>query len=239
MSALEKSSSSSWSPTVSATLNSGNAGVCALAGDNIGTSSGDNDDHTSVSDSDGNSWTQRIEHTNAGNANAACTVSVWTTVAGADLADPDTITFNFASAITAKAVKCWEFTIGSGNVISVVGTTATAEEDAGDPGSLDSATVASAEYLFFRGICEETDADATALTATTDFTSCGVVRTDGGGESSNMLATCEFRINTSTGETSDPTTVGDTTHDNAHGFPVLKEAAAPTTTTQAIVIGGN
>jgi len=65
-----------------------------------------------------------------------------------------------------------------------------------------------------------------------------VVSTDGAAEASNMGASCEFRINTSTGETSDPTFTGDATHDNAHVFPVLKEAAAPSSTTQGIVIGG-
>jgi hypothetical protein len=49
-----KASSTFIQPAVDATLNSGNVGVCVLATDNIGTASGDNDDHTSVTDSDGN-----------------------------------------------------------------------------------------------------------------------------------------------------------------------------------------
>jgi hypothetical protein len=208
-----------------------------VASDNIGTASGDNDDHTTVTDSDGNDWEQRIEHTNAGNANAACTVSVWTTVAGADLANPDIITFNYASAVTAKAAICWEFTKGASNVVSVQGTTTTDEGDNSQFASLASDTVTSAEYLFFRGFCNEGDADTTGLTATTNFTSCGYISTDGGGEASNMGAACEFRIVTSTQQTSAPSKTGDTTSDWASGFPILKEAAAPTTTTQGIVIG--
>jgi hypothetical protein len=234
-----KASSSFIQPQVDATLNSGNVGVCVLATDNIGTASGDNDDHTSVTDSDGNTWTQRAEMTNAGNANASCTVSVWTTVAGADLAAPDTIRFNFASAVTAKSVECREFTKGAGNVVSVVGTTTTDEANNTDVQSLASASVSSGSYLFFRGICWEGDADTTGMTATTDFTSCGYTSTDGGGESGNMGVSCEYRIVTSTQQTSDPTMTGDAGADNASGFPILKEAAAPTTKTQAIVIGDN
>ena len=217
----------------------GNVGVCVFSSDNVGTASGDNDDHTDVSDSVGNSWTQRAEMTNAGNANASVTVSLWTTEAAFVLDGTDTITFTVVSAVTAKAAMCREFTVGAGNVVSVVGAVATDETNNGQVASLASTTVASAEYLFFRGIGYESDADITGLTATSSpaFTSCGVTSTDGGGEASNIGVTCEWIIATATTETSNPSFTGDTSADNATAFPNLKEDVAPTGNTQAVIIG--
>ncbi len=227
----EKNSDSTMVLNPSATLNSGNVGVCVHASDNIGTTAGDNNDHTAVSDSDSNVWVQAAEFTNAGNAAAAVTVSVWTTVAGADLITSDTITFTTASDVIAKAAICWEFTTGD-TELHVEGATATSETDGGDVPSLASTTVDSAAYLFFRGIGYEGDADTTGLTATSSptFTSCGVVGTDGGGEAGNIGASCEFIIATATTETSDPAFAGDATVDNATVFPNLEEGAAPAAT---------
>lgn len=237
----EKVSDTTLVLTPTGSLAVGNVGVCVFSTDNVGTASGDNDDHTDVSDSVGNSWTQRAEMTNAGNANASVTVSLWTTEAAFILDGTDTITFTVVSAVAAKAAMCREFTVGAGNVVSVVGAVATDETDNGQVASLASTTVASAEYLFFRGIGYEGDADTTGLTATASpvFTSCGVTSTDGGGEASNIGVSCEWIIATATTETSDPTLTGDATVDNATVFPNLKEDVAPTTNPRAIIIGGS
>ena len=207
----------------------GNVGVCVFSTDNVGTSSGDNNDHTGVSDSVGNNWTQRAEMTNAANSNASVTVSLWTTEATAVLDGTDTITFTVVSNVIAKAAMCREFTVGASNVVSVVGAVATSETDGADVPSLASTAVTSAEYLFFRGIGYEGDADTTGLTATVSpaFTSCGVTGTDGGGEAGNIGVSCEWIIATATTQTSDPTLTGDTTVDNATVFPNLKEDTAP------------
>lgn len=237
----EKATDSTLVLTPTGSLAVGNVGVCVFASDNIGTSAGDNDDHIGVSDSVGNSYTQRAEMTNAGNANASVTVSLWTTKAAFVLDGTDTITFTTASDVAAKAAMCREFTVGAGNVVSVVGVVATSETNNADVPSLPSTTVASAEYLFFRGIGYEGDADTTGLTATVSpaFTSCGVDGTDGGGEAGNIGITCEWIIATATTQTSAPAFEGDASADNATVFPNLKEDVAPTGNPRAIIIGGD
>ena len=235
----EKNSDSTLVLTPTASLAVGNVGVCAFASDNVGTSGGDNDDHIGVSDSVGNSWTQRGERTNAGNANASVTVSIWTTEAEFVLDGTDTITFTMVSDVINKAAICHEFTVGASNVVSVVGAIASDEADNTDVPSLASTTVASAEYLFFRAIGFEGDADTTGLTATSSpaFTGCNLTGTDGGGEAGNAGVTCEWIIATATTQTSAPAFEGDATVDNASVFPNLKEDTAPVGNTRAIIIG--
>ena len=218
--------------TTSATAEVDNMIVVVVAKDNIqitdGTTAGD---VTSVTDTRSNSYTKAHEFTNAqGGQSKGAHVSVWFARAATELTSGDTITANFVSCDCndKTAIRAWEFTVAAGNTFQVADTTELANDGA-DPGSMTSGTVASKEWLFFRGIAYESDIDVTSLTPTTNFTDIGVESTDGGGEASNMGVTGEFRIVTATSETSDPTAVGDTTHDNASVFIVFEEIAPAST----------
>ena len=70
---------SSWTFATSAQLTAGNVGVIVLATDNVATTNGNTNDHSSITDAAGNTWTKAREYTTTEtNAVAdAATVSVW------------------------------------------------------------------------------------------------------------------------------------------------------------------
>ncbi|MGH9556714.1 MAG: hypothetical protein ACRD2Y_12925 [Terriglobales bacterium] len=201
-----------------------------LATDNVDTTDGQTSLHSSVTDTDGNTYTKACEYTNGeGAAAAGATVSFWfSSVLTADLINPDTITINTASAVTDKAMNTEEFTIASGNVVSVEGACQVLGNDNADAGSQTISGLTSQEYLFVRAIGTESNL-ALSLTATASYTfvgSDGCSNTLSGGEATDIGECGEFRILTATGDTSDPTLL-DTTNDNASVYLALKEAAPP------------
>ena len=115
-------SATSWTFATSAQLTAGNVGVIVLATDNVATTNGNTNDHSSITDAAGNTWTKAREWTNAISAVAdAATVSVWYSKASANLASGGNITVNLSGSIAAKAVTCWQFTMGAGNTIVLEG----------------------------------------------------------------------------------------------------------------------
>lgn len=211
-----------------ANMEAGNVGVCWGATDNIATTDGQTTD-LSITDSGSNTWTRLGEFTNTNGAAADGAITgVFASKLTTQLTSgSSTITLNTTSAVTDKAVRCQEFTIGVGNVLSVVGAIKT-EASAADAGSLTTDTIASGEYLFLRGVGAESNA-VLSMTATASYTrigSDGCDGTTGGGEATDIATCGEFRILTATSDTSNPTLV-DTTNDNASVYLALKEAAPP------------
>ncbi len=197
LTANNNASSSSWAPTTSAALEVGNLGVCAIAIDNISTTDGNTNSVSSITDAAGNTWTKAREYTNGqGGAAAGATVAVYYTRATTQLNNAAAITFNFASAITAKAAKCYEFTLSNNVVVDGTGDEA---KDAADPGSLTATGANNVEHLWIRAIAAETT--GTAWTATAGWTKVNATASAGA-----MSIAWEFKISTGTSSgASDPT----------------------------------
>jgi len=206
--------------TTTATAEAGNVVFLVIASDNVATADGNTSEVSSIADSaGGNTWTKAREFCNAqGAANAGTTLSFWYSKLVNQIASGGTITVTFANTITAKAISAQEFTMASGSLISIVDA-ADLPNDVLDVGSMTTATLPSNEYLFFRAIAGETTT-AIAFTPTTNFTEVTRGQMTGGLPASNQSAFGEFRIVTSTAQTSNPTTI---IGDYASSFVVFKE----------------
>jgi len=227
---------------VTENLEAGNVAVVICAGDNTATSDGNSDTHA-LTDSGSNTYTKAFEWTEAGTgAGAGATVSVHFSKLATQLTSgSSTITCDYGSSITDRAMHLVrEFTITSGNVVSVSGTPQGEASNGGDAGSLTIGGLTSGEYLFVRGIATESNS-ALSMTATANYSlpenpSDGCNNTIGGGEASDIGACSEYRIlGSSTGDSSDPALV-DTSNDNASVYVALREAAEAAATYPAGII---
>ena len=215
-------------------LEAGNVAVVTCATDNVSTTDGNSNDHSAVTDSGSNTYTKAYEFTEAGTgAGGGATVSVHFSKLTTQLnSGSSTITCNFAS-VTDKAMHLVkEFTVGAGNVVSVVGAPQGEVSGGGDAGNLTVGGLTSAEYLWVRGIATESNgavsmtATAGGLFALPTAPSDGCNNTTGGGEASDMGACSEWDVATATTNTSNPALV-DTSNDNASVFVALEEAPPP------------
>ena len=218
---------------VTATAATGSIVVVVVAKDNASTSDGNTNEITSVTDTVGNTYTKAREFCNGqGAANAGATVAVFYSRLGAQigpLEDPaSTITANFSDSRTASAISVWNF---SGTAITLAGG-ADLANDGEEPGSMSVSGMASAQYLFVRGIAVET-APIIGLTPTTSYTA--LTEAAGGIGAAGLAIQGEWRILTATGDTSDP--LGEVA-DNASVFVAFKEAAAPPDPTKGGAFGG-
>lgn len=198
----DKGAKSTWAAATTFTLAVDELGVCVLAVDNISTGGGETSDHTSVTDAGSNVWVKRGEFSNTAGGAAACTVSVWTTVAGTAIG-PGDITFNILSNRTAWAATCESFSMTVGDEATERGQT-NEEQDNTDPGNLTSATVADIEHLWIHGMCGETN--DTAYTASSTYTAFTFTSstTTGGGSAGNVAARAGWDIHSGTTNDNDP-----------------------------------
>ncbi len=202
----------------------GNVVFLWFGGDNTATVDGNDGLLSSVTDSGSNSWTVDRCFTNAqGGAGTGATGCIaHSKLATTLVAGTGTITANFSS-ITAKGFVTKQFTITSGNIVSITGTPGDLANDAADPGAITVGSLASAEHLWVRVVALERATGGT-WTATAGFTSATCNGTTGGGAASNLDACGEFIIATATTETSNPT---GTAVDCASTFIAFDEAAPP------------
>jgi hypothetical protein len=222
--AQQKGSSSSWSPTTSAQLDSGNLGVLVIAVDNSDTANDNTNLCSSVGDAAGNSWIKAREFTNArGSSDAGATVCVFYTKASANLSSGAAITITLAAAKAAKAVTGWEFTMSAANTISVEDGSDLANDGA-DAGSMTLPSLANREHLYIRGGAVESN--ATSYTASSNYTAFthSSSTTSGAASASNMGARAEFRILSGTGDSTNPTTAS---VDQASVYVAINEDPAP------------
>jgi len=179
----------------SATCEAGNVCVCAVAADNDG--DGVANDINLITDAVGNTWVEAAENEwDPGAANAGVSASTQYTVPTTNITTATNVTMNLASARTAKAITCWEYTIGAGNVVSVV-----CKFEGGGTGvaGTDSCAASSGnrEHLAVMGVgLEFPDATCTGQVSSTCFTITSS-NTTGGGNASNMAAKGAFLIQTS------------------------------------------
>lgn len=227
-------------------LDAGNVAIVVCVGDNlVGAADGNSNTHSPVTDSGGNTYSKAYEWTRSGGVAAdGVVVSLhYSKLTTGLTSGSSTITCNYGSSLTDRAMHLVdEFTITSGNVVSVVGSSQGEAVNTADAGSLTIGSLTSGEYLFVRAIGTESNA-AISMTATTSYSlpgnpSDGCNNTTGGAESSDIGACSEYRImGSSTGDTSNPTLV-DTTNDNASVYVAFQEAAPPAVTGTGWDMGG-
>lgn len=206
-SAQDKTSSNTFAFSPSAQINSGNLAILIVAADNLSTVDGNNNEHTSVTDSVGNTWKKRGEFTNSrGSSSTGSTVSVWSARVITSIATSDTIGVTFSGNVTAKAVTGWQFSF-TGAPGFVVAGSATVADVGADPTNLSLSGLTSNQYLWLRAIGSESD--GTTWTSSTNYTGFTHTNstTSGAGAASNMGARAEFRVFTGTGDSTDPTAV--------------------------------
>src|SRR5262245_18387030 len=209
--------------TATTAVSVGDIALVMLAADNTSTTDGDNSELTGVTDTGGNTWRKLGEYTNSPGGAAAdgVTVSCWYTKATTALATGSTITFTYGSARVGKAGIGWVFTIGSGNVVKQTTSAAVQTQEVTGAsngfGSSSFASLPSLARLYLR-VCGKEASSTGFLTASTNFTQMNVR-----GTGTAMLVRAEYRLNTSTGETSNPTY--NVTGDTASLFFALEEVA--------------
>lgn len=215
ISTSRNTSEASWttSATLITALGVGQLGILVLACDNFDDADGVPNQISMNSDSAGNAWHRVGGYVNGqAAANAGADVSIWWTIATANLGTSGTFTFNFNNGNrTAKALVGAVFSV-SDNFIGVEAYTGLANDGA-DAGSQTLAALASREYLFVRGMA--TESTSTTFTPSTNYTSMGAAASAGA-----MGARGEYRILTGTGDSTDPTTVA---NDQASLYVALRE----------------
>ena len=216
-------------------LNANDIGILVVAKDNSSTTNNsDNNEIVGVTDTVGNTWSEVKEITSTdGAAEDGTTVGVYYTKATTSLATAQTITADFVSAITAKAISGWKFSVGAGNTVSIVGIWTRVEPDDTDFGSIIASGLPSQEYLFFRGDAGETGGGL-GYTSTLGYTPLLNASTAGAGVRTNQFASGEFKIFNGTGETSDPL-AAIVAGNKASAFIVFKEVAPTVGTVQPLL----
>lgn len=207
-------------------VSSGQVLLIKLATDNVTTTDGNTNDHTAVS-AGGQAMTKLREFTN-GNAAAAAgaTVSEWILVVGTALVADDDVVVNLAGTAPgngAKAATGWAFSKGAGTPL-VVETGADKATDGVAPGSLALSGLPNREYLALRAIAVETS--TAGLTPTASWTALSIATTAAGGAATNVNVCGEFRIQTTTSFTSNPTGVA--AADTANVLVAIYEGTAST-----------
>jgi hypothetical protein len=196
----DKTAGTSISFTVSATLDAGNVGVCTIAADNDG--DGIADDISSVVDSTGsNTWVEiaEVERDPGAGATGASSALYYTVASSNVTSGSGTITANFAASVTASAIECWEFSITSGNVVSIVDSpTVTGSGTACTATSINPST-GSREHLYLEAAAVETADTSHGSPGGWNVMSKNV--TSGGGDASNMATKGSYKIATSSTET--------------------------------------
>ena len=203
--------------------------IVVTAKDNATTTFADNSEVTSVTDVRSNIYTKAHERTGSAGAKAHANCSIWYSKLTTGIIPGDDVTVNWAASTSndASAVIIDKFTIGGGNVVSVIDTTE-ADNNKIDPGSLTSGTLANAEHLAIYGMAWERPG-SDAFTADGGFAgfSTGAVGTTGGGAASNMTAFGEWDIFSGTTITANPSESGGETADHIPLLVIFDAGAAP------------
>ncbi len=221
------SSSSVTHTTATNNLADGDFAILFVVTDNLSSSDGDNNEHTSVTGGTG-TWTKVDEYTNSnGAADAGVTVSKWLFHSTGANNTGTVFTINFSAAIVRKAITMHGFSKAAGTTIILATEPGTnpitsAVDASNDFGSSSFSGLPNAERLYFRALGKEANS-VTDITPSAGFTVTGRTRSD-----NNALAVFtrgEWRINTSTGETSNPTLA--VSGDTAGLFSAFVEYTAP------------
>lgn len=183
-------------------VTAGDVLIVSIAMDNTSTTDGDNSEVTSVTDSQGNTYTKLKEYTNSQAAAAGgVTVSVWGCLVTTGLAiTTDTITMNFSSARSAKAMGAESWRMSVGTSYSVAGSDGQPSDASASGPSKSISGLTSQEYLYIAVDGKEGPGTDT-YTQDSNFTG-GIHRgTSGGSGVANMTHESGYRILTGTGST--------------------------------------
>ena len=187
-----------------ADLVAGKFGLVAIATDNdVAGSTSQTDRHSTLVDSQGNTWTKVAEVTgnNGTAAGAGVTTSLWRSIIATTLTSgADTITLTCAGAVTAKALQAGSFNLATPSVQVDDATIA-----AGGA-SVTSGIVSSVERLWIGVQGWEYDS---STTGDADYTLLGGQVHGGGGGGSSVSVRLDYRIATLTQDTYGPTSAGD------------------------------
>ncbi len=201
-----KSSASSHTITVTNSAAAGSLVVVIVAKDNDGTSDAETNEVTSVTDSQSNTYTKVAEYSNGslGASNGACCALFYAKLSTALTGSSDTITGNFVGTVGAHGVAAHNFSMGAGNTIAVADYTV--GEITAHPGPLTLSSLTSREYLYVRGGANENNTLAGYTATDGTWTITDFAASSGGSAYTNMGVSGEYKIATSTGDTSDPET---------------------------------
>lgn len=211
--------------TTGAAIPVGAAFIVAVGSKNIATADGITNTHTGLNDGLGNVYTKLGEYTNAPSAAVEVGIcqSLWLCNVTVQIPVGTTVTASFSANVIDKSIHGDEFSVGADKKLQQVGSSVNTEVTAATGfGSAVISGLPSAARLYYRAMSKEANS-TTALTPTTNFTNIGLA-TRSRNNAAAVSMRGEFRINTSTGETSNPTFA--VTGDTASVFVALAEINA-------------
>jgi hypothetical protein len=202
-SANNKTAGTSISMNPNANLAVGRVIVVRCVSNNPPGASGETNYHT-VSSIPSNAWTKIREQTRSpgGTGNDGVTASLWICQITSQITTSDTITLTISRSRTAKAIGADEFSIGTGNSISVVGDNAAVGNNRFPSVNLSGLT--SAEYLWLGHIGIE-GPNSDGFTQDADYANNTSFGTMGSGAASNVASRFGSRVHTGTSDTYNPT----------------------------------
>lgn len=194
-----------WSPGLQASAGSGRVLVVMIAKDNAASGDAESGEVQTVRIAVGaeiQSFTKLKEWRNGqGAADAGATASLWYVVLNQPVDTTMTLDIAFSTVTTAKAATGWIFSRGASTLVS--DGSGTRSDDALDPGAITLAGLTNRQHIYVRGTASE--AALGTYTATAGYTAFDHSGSTVGAGDTAMTATAEFKIATSTGDTSDPT----------------------------------
>jgi hypothetical protein len=195
--------------------------ILVVVTDNVATTDGASNTHTSVTGGTG-AWTKLGEYTNTvgGAAADGCCTSLWKFRSTGTNAIGTVFTINHSS-LSDRCASLWKFTVASGKDLNLSTSVVTNGVDGTTGfGSASFSSLSSLSRLYIRGLGKEANS-TTDITVSTSFSALTLIRSRN--NASAVLLRGEFRINTSTGETSNPTLA--VSGDTAAVFAALEEGA--------------
>ena len=234
--AQNKTAGTSRIHTVStANVLAGDTALFGCASDNLATADGVSNDHTSVTDTQGNVWEKVGEYTNTvgGAAGDGVTVSLWKCEVTTDLViTTDTVTINFSGSITAKVVGLISYSHAAGMELFNDGYIAVTRDAATGSPSKTLSGLANVQHLFFACDAFETTQTSFGLTQDTDYTNQWNNGTTGSTAQTNCKLMGAHRLATLTGDTHQSTQ--SLTCDSVGILASFIEQAPPVTTKQSV-----
>jgi hypothetical protein len=176
---------------------------------------------TTVTDAVGNTWEFIGSGSNtAGNARS----DLWMCNVTNQLTTANTITVTFAANVTHKSMALWEYSVAAGAILVESATPVPNESTGTGFGSVNFAGLPSLQRLYFRALAKQANNTGT-ITSANGFTSHALnIRSQN--NASAIAQRGEYRINTSTGETSNPTWA--ITGNTGNVFAAFEEFTPPT-----------
>src|SRR5262245_30769103 len=131
ISTSSKAASSTITIAYSVPMSVGDVAVAFAVTDNIATGDGDQGDIVSIADSVGNTYSKALQTTNGqGAAAGGVTVALYYCKLTSAVTTSDTCTITFNGSPVAKAFSVFQFTIGSGNSVTVAGSYSEVQDNA-------------------------------------------------------------------------------------------------------------